>query len=968
MFGGGEELLLVLEGGGEAGGAEVVALAEEHGGFELGVGSGAGVGGEDAAAEREVFLVELFLEGDGVGGDDELTLLVHRMDDAGEEVGEGFADAGAGLENDRLVVLHRGGHGIRHVLLLGAVLKGKSGVENALGAEQKRGKLRRATRRRRGRQGFLFIAQADHGREERYAERAERKTWISAVRESKWGELLLRSDQSEARRCGANRERLVLMQTTWTALLAEFLREEPGVEAVRLDATGRKVQIATFGEVDLVRLEARIAATLAAIEAQWPAKTRGANRGGGEKEQAPAGFAFSVRNGVTELSRPSCVTAPTFWRWSDITLPAAADVGAVEESLAGEPEEIEDWRELGVFAAACGVLGLAGWATGRWEIGPGWLPISLFLGALIAGGWDAAIDSWANLRKAKLDIHFLMLAVAIGASAIGAWSEAVLLLFLFSASGAMEAYANERTHREVDALLKSAPKQATVVGGDGQEKVVAVEAIKVGDLVRVRPGEAFCADGLVEAGESGADESALTGEAVPVEKALGDQVFSGTINVGGTLDWRVQKLPAESTLQKIIRLIHGAQRLRAPSQRFTDKFGTGYTYAVLGLSAAMFLVWWLGFNLEPWRGTELVPSAFYRAMTLLVVMSPCALVLSIPSAILAAIAWGARHGVLFRGGAALEKLAEINVIALDKTGTLTTGELVVQGYESFPPGRENEVMALVYALEARSEHPLARAIVRDARARGVREAVIEGFESITGQGVRARVGGATVMLGRRELLERGPLKGWAEKLPSAAAEFAEVWLVGPGYIGRVLLKDAIRRESAPVLANLKKRGIRTVMLTGDRRATAEAVGAELGLEEVRAGLTPEEKVAAITALKEGGKFRVAMVGDGVNDAPCLAAADVSLAMGARGSDAALEQAEIVLMNDRIENVYSAYELSRRARNVVRQNLAISLGVVGVMALATILTRVPLALGVAAHEGSTVLVCLNSLRLLFQRGK
>ncbi|MEY4488978.1 MAG: hypothetical protein RIQ79_1486, partial [Verrucomicrobiota bacterium] len=350
------------------------------------------------------------------------------------------------------------------------------------------------------------------------------------------------------------------MQTTWTAKLAEFLREEPGVEAVRLDATGRKVQIATIGEVDLARLEARITATLAAIEAQWPAKTRGANGPGGgiEGEQAPAGYALSVKDGVTELARPSCATAPTFWRWSDVTLPAAADVGAAEadgEEAHDEHEHEEDWRELGAYAATCGVLGLAGWATERWALGPGWLPVVLFLGALIAGGWDAAIDSWANLRKAKLDIHFLMLAVAVGASAIGAWSEAVLLLFLFSASGAMEAYANERTHREVDALLKTAPKQATVIGGDGQETVVTIEAIKVGDLVRVRPGEAFCADGIVETGESGADESALTGEAVPVEKAKGDQVFSGTINVGGTLDWRVQKLPSESTLQKIIRLI-----------------------------------------------------------------------------------------------------------------------------------------------------------------------------------------------------------------------------------------------------------------------------------------------------------------------------------------------------------------------------------------------------------------------------
>ncbi|MBC8009931.1 MAG: cation-translocating P-type ATPase, partial [Burkholderiales bacterium] len=498
--------------------------------------------------------------------------------------------------------------------------------------------------------------------------------------------------------------------------------------------------------------------------------------------------------------------------------------------------------------------------------------------------------------------------------------------------------------------------------------VVEVDSVGIGDLVRVKPGEAFCADGVVEKGESGADESALTGESVPVEKTRGDQVFSGTINLGGTLDWRVVRLPAESTLQKIIRLIHGAQRLRAPSQRFTDKFGTGYTYAVLGASAVMFFVWWLALDIEPWRGGDEAPSAFYRAMTLLVVMSPCALVLSIPSAILAAIAWGARRGVLFRGGAAIEKLAEVNVIALDKTGTLTTGELVVETYESFPPGREREVMELTLALEARSEHPLARAIVRDARARGVAERELTDFESMTGQGVRGRIDGRAVMLGRRELLEKGPLKNWATELPSAAAEFAEVWVVGPDFLGRVLLKDAIRRESAAVLQKLEKRGLRTVMLTGDRRATAEAVGAELGLDEVRAGLSPAQKVEAITALKEGGKRRVAMVGDGVNDAPCLAAADVAIAMGARGSDAALEQAEIVLMNDRIENVFCAYDLSRRARAVIRQNLVIALGVVGVMAVATIFGRVPLALGVAAHEGSTVLVCLNSLRLLFARGR
>jgi len=740
------------------------------------------------------------------------------------------------------------------------------------------------------------------------------------------------------------------MNANWTETLAEFLRNEPGVGAVRLDAGARRVQLATLGQVDVERLRVRLDATLATIAAELESDAA-----------APTGFTLTREGGVVQLSGPGCETAPKLWRWKEYAWPAS------ERDELEDAHKEDDWRELATFASTCGGLGLAGWACTAFGLGPAWLATALFAAALVAGGWDAAIDSWANLRRGRLDIHFLMLAVAVGAAAIGAWSEAVLLLFLFSASGAMEAFANERTHREVDALLKTAPKQATLVGGDGQERVVAVEEVGVGDLVRVRPGEAFCADGVVEAGESGADESALSGEAAPVDKAKGYPVYSGTINLGGTLDWRVARLPSESTLQKIIRLIHGAQKMRAPSQRFTDKFGTFYTYVVLGVSAAMFLVWWRGLGIEPWHGTPEAPSAFYRAMTLLVVMSPCALVLSIPSAILAAIAWGARRGVLFRGGAALEKLAGVNVIALDKTGTLTTGEMVVEAYESFPPGRENEVMELALALEARSEHPLARAIVRDARARGVAERVIEGFESLTGQGVRGRLGGASVMLGRRELLQKGPLKGWAEGLPNAAAEFSEVWVVGPGYLGRVLLKDAIRRESAPVLEKLRRAGLRTVMLTGDRRATAEAVGAELGLDEVRAGLSPAQKVESVTALKAGGRRRVAMVGDGVNDAPSLAAADVAIAMGARGSDAALEQAEIVLMNDRIEGVFTAFDLSRRARAVIRQNLIIALGVVACMALATIFGRVPLALGVTAHEGSTVLVCLNSLRLLFAKG-
>jgi Cd2+/Zn2+-exporting ATPase len=531
----------------------------------------------------------------------------------------------------------------------------------------------------------------------------------------------------------------------------------------------------------------------------------------------------------------------------------------------------------------------------------------------------------------------------------------------------MEEYALDRTQREVSSLLKTSPKRATLALPDGGEREVPIEELRVGQRVRVKPGDAFPADGSVLKGASASDESALTGEANPVAKGIGDPVFSGTVNLWGAVEFDVARLPSESTLQKIIRLIQTAQKLKAPSERFTDKFGTGYTYAVIAAASGMFLIWWLGFHLPAFANVPGVRSAFYRAMTLLVVASPCALVLSIPSAILAAIAWGARHGVLFRGGGAIEGLAGIDVVALDKTGTLTTGELAVVACESFPLGRELEVLELAYALELKSQHPLARAIVRHAKAAGIRAGDVEEFQSITGQGLKGRLDGSTLLLGRRELLEHGPLAEWAKGLPPAAAELNEVWVVGRDLVGRILLQDQIRAESRSVLAALRERGIRTVMLTGDRRQNAEAVARTLGLDEVRAGLSPEDKVAAIQSLRAGGK-KVAMVGDGVNDAPCLAAADVSVAMGARGSDAALEQAEVILMHDRIENFLAAHRLSRRARTIIRQNLALALGVVIVMVAATTVGVVPLAVGVGAHEGSTVIVCLNSLRLLFGKNR
>jgi Cd2+/Zn2+-exporting ATPase len=379
----------------------------------------------------------------------------------------------------------------------------------------------------------------------------------------------------------------------------------------------------------------------------------------------------------------------------------------------------------------------------------------------------------------------------------------------------------------------------------------------------------------------------------------------------------------------------------------------------------MFFVWWLGFGLSPFKATVQESSAFYRTMTLLVVSSPCALVLSIPSAVLAAIAFGARHGILFRGGAAVEKLAGVEVVCLDKTGTLTTGELRVEKVESFPAGREKEILQLAYSLEKLSTHPLARAITRHGKHEGLAAVEFTRFESITGQGLKAEYDGQTVFLGKRDWVQAQA----AGKFPASAktdAGTSEVWVAAGDLAGCIVLRDDIRQQAAAVIEDLRHEGLQSVVLTGDRQAAAEHLRTELKLDDVRAELKPEQKVAAIHELGDKGKH-VAMIGDGVNDAPSLAAAHIGVAMGARGSDAALEQADVVLMHDRLENFLAAFKLSQRARAVIRQNLFISLGTVIVLVTFALLGRIPLTIGVVGHEGSTVVVVMNSLRLLFGGG-
>ena len=744
------------------------------------------------------------------------------------------------------------------------------------------------------------------------------------------------------------------------ARLAALLQDEPRLEAVAFNPVTRRLSIATLGGDKDGRLAKRVTETMLASHEPCPHfRPERCEVCGVSSEHFPgtSRILVSEKLGTTLVRKATCVTAMSLWQWIKIVWPAYAprQQGTIEEHSETE------WKPMAALAAGCAIFGLLGWAL-EYSTVPAWAPLAAYIAAYICGGWDAAGDAWNRLKTGQLDIHFLMLAVAGGAAAIGAWREGALLLFLFSASGAMEHYAMGRTRREIGALLRGAPKTATVIDG-GRERELPVEDLLPGMTVRVTAGGQIPVDMMVTRGQSECDESNLTGESVPVAKGPGDTALAGTINLDGVLEGKVLRPSSESSLQRIIRLIREAQSLRAPSQTFTDRFGTTYTWTILSVCAVMFLVWWLLLGLAPFASSGETKSAFYRAMTLLVVASPCALVLSVPSGILSAIASGARRGILFRGGAPIENLALVNVVALDKTGTLTSGRLSLAGVDVLR-GTEEGLLSLAYSLARHSSHPLSRAISRTAAGRGATDHGAEEHATVPGRGARAKIRGHSCVLGNRAFVSEET----GLTLPGVphGADAAEVWVAGPDDVGCLRFSDEIRPEARALLDRLKSRDIRTVMLTGDREGPATAMGRAAGVEEIRAGLLPQDKVAAVEELKDGGRHRVAMVGDGVNDAPCLAAADIGVAMGARGSDAALEQAEVVLMNDKLENFILALDLSVNARRVIRQNMFVALGTVAVMVLATFAFPVPLALGVAAHEGSTVVVVLNSLRLLFMR--
>ncbi len=586
--------------------------------------------------------------------------------------------------------------------------------------------------------------------------------------------------------------------------------------------------------------------------------------------------------------------------------------------------------------------------------------VTLYVLAYLTGGTDATRQALTDLFSGHVNVDLLMVVAALGAASLNAWAEGAVLLALFSSSNALEHYALDRTRNAVHALMKLSPEVANRIGADGQIEIIRVDELTVGDRVLIRPGESIPADAEVLEGSSAVDQSAITGESMPVEKRPGDSLSSGTLNTTGALTATITKLASESTLAKIIRMVESAREQKSRLQRFTDAFEGPYAIGVMAAAALLFVVSLvlLGQN---------AGDAFYRSMTLLVVASPCALVISTPAATLSGLANAARNGILVKGGNYLEDLGGIHTVAFDKTGTLTLGEPRLTDVVAADGWSERDLLATVAAVEVLSEHPLAHAIVAGASERNIELPGVQNFEAVTGRGVRGWVGGDKVLAGTEALLEleHVPVPDDLRRAVEALREDGKTAMLvasgGPA-IGVVAVADTVRPEAAKVIADLKALGVkRTVMLTGDNETVARAVARQLGIDDVRASLMPDAKLAEIERLRrEGG---VVMVGDGVNDAPALATADIGVAMGTRGTDVALETADVVLMQDDLRRLPYAIDLSRRTRRTIRVNITFARSVIAVLIASTLLVGIPLPLGVVGHEGSTVIVVLNGLRLL-----
>ncbi|GAA4081640.1 heavy metal translocating P-type ATPase [Streptomyces shaanxiensis] len=590
---------------------------------------------------------------------------------------------------------------------------------------------------------------------------------------------------------------------------------------------------------------------------------------------------------------------------------------------------------------------------------PAWTWGPLYALSYATGGWEPGWEGLKALKDRTLDVDLLMVVAALGAASIGQVMDGALLIVIFATSGALEALATARTADSVRGLLDLAPATATRLAPDGTEQAVAVEELTVGDTVLVRPGERVGADGRVLAGTSEVDQASITGEPLPAPKEPGDEVFAGTLNGTGALRVRVERDASDSVIARIVRMVEEASETKAPTQLFIEKVEQRYSLGMVAATLAVFGV--------PLAFGEEFSGALLRAMTFMIVASPCAVVLATMPPLLSAIANAGRHGVLVKSAVVMERLGQVDTVALDKTGTLTEGTPRVVDVRPLPAGGldEGELLTLAAAAEHPSEHPLARAVVDAARERRLDLPVAQDFTSAPGIGVKAVVEGRTVEVGApARLLDDpdGAVVEPAEEL-EASGRTAVLVVVDGTPAGLLAVADRLRPDAAATVAALTTlTGTAPVLLTGDNPRAAAHLAAEAGIEDVRAGLLPQDKMDAVKELEGAGR-KVMVVGDGVNDAPALAAAHIGVAMGRAGSDLALETADAVIVRDELAAVPTTVALSRRARKLVVQNLVIAGVFIAGLVTWDLLGTLPLPLGVAGHEGSTVLVGLNGLRLL-----
>ncbi|MBT2662010.1 heavy metal translocating P-type ATPase [Bacillus sp. ISL-45] len=617
--------------------------------------------------------------------------------------------------------------------------------------------------------------------------------------------------------------------------------------------------------------------------------------------------------------------------------------------------KIQPHAEL-IAAGTSGILIVLGWILSKGDSQTA--AVIAFILAYVIGGFAKAKEGIeATIEDKELNVEMLMIFAAIGSAIIGYWTEGAILIFIFAMSGALETYTMNKSHKEISSLMELQPEEALRVT-DGVEERVHVAELEIGDLILVKPGERIPSDGKVARGQTTIDQAAITGESIPVSKDSGDDVFAGTVNLTGSLTIEITKRNDETLFQKIIQLVQNAQSEKSPSQLFIERFEGTYVKVVL---AVVVLMMFVPHYLLGWSWTE----TFYRAMILLVVASPCALVASIMPATLSAISNGAKHGILFKGGVHLENLSHLKAIAFDKTGTLTKGKpevtdvIVAEGVDP------EEVLLKAASIESHSNHPLANAIVKHSKEKLGKELVHpESIEDVSGWGVKAHFENEDWKIGKADFVGKYAAEafsgGAAVKL--AAQGKTIVFIERNGQLaGLIALKDVVREETKQAIDLLKSEGIYTVMLTGDSQNTGKAIAAESHVEGYIAECLPETKVEELKKLKEQ-YGQVAMVGDGINDAPALATANVGIAMG-EGSDVALETADVVLMKNDLPKIAEAINLSRRMNKIVKQNIVFSILVIMVLIASNFLQLLDLPYGVIGHEGSTILVILNSLRLL-----